>query len=343
MPMRYCTLDRGEGVLGGIWGSREFFSDALTEIAGYKAGVVLSETELFELMREQEEVARVLDPAGPGGGRIHSSAMEEAVVYLLYRLGNTPSPRNVSITIEMFHRYRNGRKAKIYRAMMEAYLKFIEGELATPGYGKVIDPSPLIMEMFDRYGVTGASMVLELMRGLQRDLHRSAWGAIRNVEWRDTVELSGLFKSAGLETQHAKFFDQRYIDYLAENFADIDRMHWRKFEGLTAEFFEREGFRVQLGPGSNDGGVDVRVYPADAQPDLPAMILVQCKRQKAKIDKALVKAVYADVLDEGAGSGLIVTTSMLSPGAEATRTARNYPVEAADRKTLRAWLDKLRS
>lgn len=329
--------------MGGIWGSREFFSDALTEIAGYKAGVVLTDAELLELMREQEEVARILDPEGPGGGRLHSSSFEEAVVYLLYRLGNTPSPSNVSITIEMFHRYRNGSKAKIYDALMEAYLRFMEGELASGGPGHVIDPSPLMMEMFERFGLAGASMSLELVKGLQRDMHRSAWGLIRNMEWRDTVELSGLFKSAGLETQHARFFDQRYINYLAENFADIDRMHWRKFEGLTAEFFEREGFRVQLGPGSNDGGVDVRVYPAEAQPDLPPMILVQCKRQKAKIEKTLVKAVYADVLDEGAGSGLIVTTSTLSPGAEAVRTARNYPIEAADRKTLRTWLDKLRS
>jgi restriction system protein len=73
------------------------------------------------------------------------------------------------------------------------------------------------------------------------------------------------------------------------------------------------------------------------------MILVQCKRQKAKIEKALVKSVYADVLEEKAKSGLIVTTSVLSPGAEATRTARNYPIEATDRTTLRTWLEKLRS
>lgn len=329
--------------MGGILGSREFFSDALTEIAGYKAGIVLTEAELLELMREQEEVARILDPAGPGGGRLHSSVFDDAVVYLLYRLGNTPSPRNISITIEMFHRYRHGPKAEIYHALMEAYPQFMERELAEPGPGRVIDPTAFMMEMFERFGDDGASMALELVEGIQRDMHRSAWGSIRNVEWRDTVELRGLFQSAGLQTQHAKFFDQRYINYLAENFADIDRMHWRKFEGLTAAFFEREGFRVQLGPGGNDGGVDLRVYPADAQPDLPPMILVQCKRQKAKIEKTLVKAVYADVLDEGAGSGLIVTTSTLSPGAEATRTARNYPVGAADRTTLRIWLEKLRS
>lgn len=252
--------------MGGIWGSREFFSDALTEITGYKAGVVLTDAELLELMREHEEVARILDPEGPGGGRLHSSSFQEAVVYLLYRLGNTPSPSNVSITIEMFHRYRNGPKAKIYDALMEAYLQFMKREMARAEQGHVIDPSPLMMEMFERFGPPGAAMTLELVEGIQRDMHRSAWGSIRNMEWRDTVELGGLFKSAGLETQHARFFDQRYIDYLAKNFADIDRMHWRKFEGLTAEFFEREGFRVQLAQAATMGAWTSASIPPKRSP-----------------------------------------------------------------------------
>ncbi|MER9374252.1 restriction endonuclease [Mesorhizobium sp. M0491] len=327
--------------MGGIWGARQYFVDALAEIAGFKAGVVLTEIELYELLHDQE-IAEILDPDGPGGGRIHSSSFEEAVVTLLYRLGNTPSDSNVSITIEMFHKYRNSEKKKIYDDLMDGYIRFAKSEHAKPEDG-LIDPSPLMMELFELHGIDGATMTLEFIEGLGRDMHRSAWGSVRNVEWRDTVELSGLFKSAGLETQHTKFFDQRYVDYLSQNFDEIDKMHWRKFEGFTAEFFDREGFRVSLGPGSNDGGVDLRVYPIDASPDRPPMILVQCKRQKAKIDKTLVKSVYADVLNEKAGSGLIVTTSVLSPGAEATRTARNYPLEAADRATLRTWIDRLRS
>ncbi|MBW0366146.1 restriction endonuclease [Ensifer adhaerens] len=328
--------------MGSIWGSREFFIDVLTEVAGYKAGVVLTEAELYELMRDQSDMGSILDPDGPGGGRIHSSSLEDSVVTLLYRLGNTPSDRNISITIEMFHKYRNSPQKKIYDDLMESYVRFSKSLRSRPQTGP-IDPTPLMMELFERHSDDGATMTMEFIKGLARDMHRSVWGTIRNIEWRDTVELGGLFKSAKLETQHSQFFDQRYIDYLSQNFDEIDNMHWRKFEGFTAEFFEREGFRVSLGPGSNDGGVDLRIYPIDASPERPPMILVQCKRQKAKIDKTLVKAVFADVLDEKADSGLIVTTSTLSPGAEATRTVRNYPVEAADRTTLRAWLDKLRS
>lgn len=329
--------------MGGIWGSREYFNDALVEIAGYKAGVVLSETELFAIMRDFVDVARILDPDGPGGGRVHSSAFEEAVAFLLHKLGNASSPRNVPITVEMFHRYKKTDKFDMYQEVMQAYLAFMEEALRGGGPGGLIDPSPLMLQMFERFGADGSSMVLELICGVNRDLHRSPWSSIRNIEWRDTVELGELFKSAKLETQHGKFLDQRFIDYLSENFDDIDRMHWRKFEGFTGEFFDREGYTVVMGPGSNDDGVDLRVYPREADPELPPMIIVQCKRQKAKIEKALVKSVYADVLHEKATSGLIVTTSTLAPGADATRTARNYPVEAADRTALRTWVDKLKS
>lgn len=66
------------------------------------------------------------------------------------------------------------------------------------------------------------------------------------------------------------------------------------------------------------------------------------RHQKRSIDKLLVKGVHADVAFERAGSGLIVTTSELSPGAEALRLARAYRVDAADRRTLRRWIDEMR-
>jgi restriction system protein len=205
--------------------SREFFTDALTEIAGYKAGVVLTGEELLDIMRDDGDLTAILDPAGPGGGRIRSSLFEEAVVTLLHRLGNTPSDSNVPIIIEMYHRYRNGEQAAIYDDLMELYLAFMATGSATPKDG-LIDPRPLMREMHGSHGVEGARMTLELIEGIGRDMHRSDWGRVRNADWNDTVELTGLFKSAGLETQHAHF-----------------GMHWREFEGFTAEYFEREAIR----------------------------------------------------------------------------------------------------
>lgn len=98
-----------------------------------------------------------------------------------------------------------------------------------------------------------------------------------------------------------------------------------------------------MGPGRNDDGIDLRIYPAVEIEDTPPLIIVQCKRVKTKIDKALIKSVYADVLHEHADSGLIVTTSYLSPGAARMRTARGYNVEASDRTTLRQWINQMKT
>jgi restriction system protein len=70
---------------------------------------------------------------------------------------------------------------------------------------------------------------------------------------------------------------------------------------------------------------------------------VHCKRQKEKVEKIVVKALYADILDAKARSGLIVTTSMLSSGAEKVCTARTYPIMQANRDTLRQWVMTMRS
>lgn len=58
--------------------------------------------------------------------------------------------------------------------------------------------------------------------------------------------------------------------------------------------------------------------------------------------KALTKSVYADVLHEKAESGLVVTSSYISPGAEKMNTARNYPIEMADRDKMREWIAKMK-
>lgn len=119
-------------------------------------------------------------------------------------------------------------------------------------------------------------------------------------------------------------------------------MNWRKFEGLTADFFSRQGFEVELGEGRNDDGVDVRVWPTGEDPSKPPAIIVQCKRQRASIEKVIVKSLFADVLHNEAQSGLVVTTSRLSPGAAAVCKARKYPVEVADREAVRRWVEEMR-
>lgn len=204
-----------------------------------------------------------------------------------------------------------------------------------------MDPVPFILKAGEKFGEIGSNMAIELIEDLITYQYRNPWGGLETSDWKNIIDLKDLFESEGLEAFYGKFLDQRYIDFLNRNFDSIDQMHWRKFEQLSAEFLDREGYRVDLGPGRGDDGVDVRAWPKDGAAGTPPAIIVQCKRQKASVEKVVVKSVYADVLHEKATSGLIVTTSRLSPGAAQTADVRHYPIEVADRNTLRNWLEQL--
>jgi restriction system protein len=64
---------------------------------------------------------------------------------------------------------------------------------------------------------------------------------------------------------------------------------------------------------------------------------------QGQIVEVVVKALWADVANEKAGSGFIVTTSALSPGARRICTARAYPILEANRKTIGKWIGSMRT
>ena len=110
-----------------------------------------------------------------------------------------------------------------------------------------------------------------------------------------------------------------------------------------AEYFTRSGYRVELGAGRNDDNIDARVWSESQKPEDPATMIIQCKREKEAVGKVVVKALYADVVHEGAKSGLIVTTNRVSKGAKETIKGRSYPIEIAEGTTVRDWLVAMRT
>lgn len=331
--------------MGSINLTRETALDFLTETVGYKAGLVLTTDKLAELLADYDEglAARIADPSILGF-RFHSSEVQDIVAYLLYKVGNIEDPSTTIGTIQLFHRVKDSPfDLACYQHVMGCYTNFIDDVMKDPPpHGTALDPEKFMRASMDPFGQTGLDMAMEVIKSVNHHLHISPWGTIRSVDWVDAIELEDLFKSEDLTTQYGRFFDQRFIDYLEANFEQIGNIHWRKFEGLAAEYFDREGFVIDVGPGRNDDGIDLRVYPAEQDTSAPPLMIVQCKRQKDKIGKALIKSVYADVLHEKAESGLIVTSSYLAPGAEKMKTARNYPVEMADRDSLREWVAKMK-
>ncbi|MFJ6617336.1 restriction endonuclease [Kitasatospora sp. NPDC091335] len=162
-------------------------------------------------------------------------------------------------------------------------------------------------------------------------------------EWSDVLALADLFKSDSSVATYGRFFDQRFVNYLAGNFEEIGQIHWRKFEALIAEYFHRSGFKVELGPGRNDNGVDIRVWEDGRDDGTPPLMIVQCKREQRKISKVVVKALAADVQWENAQQGLLVATTEWSPGARETVRTRSYPVREVNTDALRTWLSEMRT
>jgi len=246
----------------------------------------------------------------------------------------------------MFHRFKNNeRDLSRLMAVMEDYSplldKAVQATIANDG--KSVDPTDLLNTIAKKHGKFGLDIANELLIEINATIHRSPWTVARTIEWKDERALLDLFTSENLDTDHGLFFDQRFIDYLEANFDKIGDVNWRQFEGMTAEYLARQGFSVELGSGRNDGGVDIRVYPTDQHADLPPTMIVQCKRERRKISKVIVKSLWADLVYENANSGLIVTTTELSPGAKKVCKARNYPIEQANREILRHWISNMRT
>jgi restriction system protein len=320
-----------------VFRGREFVP-ALSETVGYKSGLALDSDRLRELV----DAVGYGDywPDDPDAWyRIRAEEYEELFAGVLGRLGAGPPRRIFSPLIDVFHRAKGDPEERaLFDVIAPLYTKFLQASVteARPGQEK-IDPRPFLSEA-EKHGAGGVRMAIELLELTNAHLEQSPWGGIRRVEWVDVRELDDLFRSENLETAHGEYFDQRFVDFLAANFDDVDEINWRQFEGLAAEFFAREGFAVQLGPGRADGGIDIRLWPDDESRGLPPTVLVQCKRQQRRIANTVVKALWADVKHEGAEAGLVVTTSSFSPSARKVRTARGYPVGEADRGTLRTWI-----
>lgn len=322
--------------------SRIELIELLADFAGYKAGLALSRAQLEGHLTEYRET---LVGDDDDGVRIRYEVLDAMVGDLLFALGTLTRRRNLDPAMELYAKYRNDdHLSKIVQCITDEMTSCAMRATLDPELlGKPIDITPIAERAYKEFGSVGFRMYEEFYRLLLEHMEGSFSSAFRHTEWKNIEELTALFEDESLSPLHGTFFDQRFIDYLQRNDASLDSMNWRKFEGLAGEFFKREGFRVAMGKGRADGGVDLRVWRDDLAEDAAPTILVQCKRQKESVSQVVVKALYADVVHEQAESGMIVTTSKLQPGAAAVCSARGYPVHAADRKTLRRWLEQLRT
>lgn len=321
------------------------FASFFGERVGFKSGLALTREEIVDHLGASDPVSPAMLSLADEPIALGAHEIEDAFQRLLHRLGCIDSDfvgHGPTLLDIKYHgdAEKHSHFEQALKLLGETH--FDQGKFAlSDGFNKDAFYA-LVASQLPRAAMPIAIELVELIE-LGERASPWDWYSARNVEWTDLVQLADLFSSESLATQHGTFLDQRFIDYLAANFSLVEDMNWRKFEGLSAEFFSRSGYAVNIGPGRNDGGVDVRAWKPGTVATEPPVVLIQCKRQREKIGKVVIKALWADVVEENATSGLIVTSSAISPGADAIRRARGYPIQVADRATLKGWLEQMRT
>ncbi|MBS4700174.1 restriction endonuclease [Aeromonas media] len=326
-----------------IWFAPGDLVDHLHELMGYKAGLAASIEQICDLTSGSSYADEIVRSESHGLA-IRSEDYEDLYYHLLYKVGITVSPRPGLFTQSQFlMRLAKDKGFDYIQNIQNIYSKNYElGVKQAIKNGQTsINPEPMIMEAFNKYGKSGANDIFELIKMYDTHFQNSPHTSGRWEDWKDIIDLNDLFEKHHPVVSHGTFLDQRFINYLSSNYHKIGEIHWRKFEEIISECFVKSGYNVELGPGSNDDGVDIRVWNKSTK--VHPEYIIQCKRYKSKIDKVTVKGLYADVLEEKADTGLLVTTSEFSPGARSTISARNYPIKEVNGEKISLWLNALRT
>ncbi|WP_421548773.1 restriction endonuclease [Pseudomonas sp. QD4] len=125
--------------------------------------------------------------------------------------------------------------------------------------------------------------------------------------------------------------------HFAKRPEDLRRLGHRQFEILLFRIFQNHGFEAELGPGSGDGGVDVRFFQRGPLGDV--MTFVQAKKyaQSRKINVEAVAALRGVMADSGVDQGIFVTTSEYLPSARRFAARSTAQIELRTSSDVADW------
>lgn len=128
--------------------------------------------------------------------------------------------------------------------------------------------------------------------------------------------------------------------YFANHPEDFYRLPHREFEKLVSSIFTARGWKTELGPGSGDQGVDLRVWQTDPLGDLLTLVQIKRYAPHRAIGLEAVAALAFHVDEERANRGLFVTSSRYMPGVQTFASRQNYRVRLAEPTDLQQWCEQ---
>jgi len=151
----------------------------------------------------------------------------------------------------------------------------------------------------------------------------AAFNSLRGASAGDTYEVAPVMPSLRFDKTDPRFVESRDTLQTMREHANLAAMKWEDFEHLIRELFELEfaasGAEVKVTRVSRDHGVDAIIF--DPDPIRGGKIAIQAKRYTIPVDVSAVRDLYGTVVNEGANTGILVTTSSFGPDAYRRRAA----------------------
>jgi len=321
--------------MGNISCSKRFMRDTISEEIALKSGLLLTTSESYTILKRRgfADLA-IFEGSDEDGMRVRPEDVEELIRNLRYFIGELPDPKHpIATRIEL---WEDMEKDGVDPHPLIEALKQVASQ------GRQIITIREFAEEIAAICTIKRPYVDRFAAAISQTMDRSVqWFQVEEIDTSWAIPLGDLFQAENVPSDPETYLDQRYLDFLAQNSEDLRRIHWRNFERLTAEFFRRKGYVIELGPGGDDGGIDIRVWNSGSDVNGPPLLLIQCKRYKDKNDVEIetVKALWTDVRYEGAHRGLIATTSRIAPGGIAVSVARRWPLGFAQHEQVSKWVN----
>lgn len=319
--------------------STKDFLENIIDITAIKSKILLTENDISRLYSNHPELEPIVYLINEPEHiiRVHYDEVDSIILELRKSIGNIPDTRD-STSIMM-----DGLR-DIINSDPESSGKVLDAVKELMSDESFYSPDKLI-QASEKYDVSVDKIIEQIMifREMNNRSSLTANYLCESKKWDGIRPLSDLFEKEIKPQNEAIHFDQEFINYLKENDESIEKMHWRNFERLIAEFFNKIGYTVSLGPGTNDGGIDIRVHNSEMKESGPPLIIVQCKRYSSgnTVEISTVKAFYSDLLFEGAERGLIATTSRVARGGHSVISARNYNIDIAESQEVIEMIDSM--
>jgi len=137
-----------------------------------------------------------------------------------------------------------------------------------------------------------------------------------------------------LDTEDPRFIEADGVLAGLEADQNLMTMEWQDFEVLVRDLFEEmfatRGAEVKVTRTSRDQGVDAVVF--DPDPLMGGKTVIQAKRYRGAVPVAAVRELFGTMMNEGAGKGLLVTTSHF--GGTALEFVKDKPITLVDGANL---------